>query len=292
MWEQPLFHIGELSVSIAFITKSAIFLAALAFLARRAASAIRRWILDRSSLGEGQKYAIQRAISYITFTLGLIIGLNTAGVNLSSLAVFGGALGIGIGFGLQAITTNFVSGIILLLERPIKIGDRVEIDDLNGVVVQIGGRSTWVRTNDNIVIVIPNSDFITTRIINWTANDSRVRFCLPVGVSYASDPAEIRKVLTQVAAANSDVLPQPPPDVIFTGFGDNSIDFQLRVWTESKVQTYPTLKSDLYFAIFQAFRDNGIEIPFPQRDLHIRSVDLPIPVRQDSPLSNNSRDVL
>ncbi|MEZ5353560.1 MAG: mechanosensitive ion channel [Bryobacteraceae bacterium] len=281
-WERSLFHIGDLSITLAFITKGILFLFGLAFVARRAGGAIRRWILDRSSLGEGQKYAIERTVGYAVFSLGLLIGLNTAGVNLSSLAVLGGALGIGIGFGLQAITTNFVSGLILLLERPVKIGDRVEIDGLNGVIVQIGGRSTWVRTNDNIVIVIPNSDFITARIINWTANDARVRFRLPVGVSYSSDPEQVRSVLLQVAAANPDVLNHPPPDIIFNGFGDSSLDFELRVWTETKVQVYPVLKSDLYFAIFAAFRQAGIEIPFPQRDLHIRSVQTPIPWQREA----------
>ncbi|MEZ5399120.1 MAG: mechanosensitive ion channel [Bryobacteraceae bacterium] len=271
VWDYSLFHIGELSVTLSFVVKAVLFLAALGFFARRAGSYLRRWVLDRSSLGEGQKYAIERTIRYGAFAFGLLVGLNTAGVNLSSLAVLGGALGIGLGFGLQAITNNFVAGLILLFERPIKMGDRVEIDGLNGIVVRIGGRSTWVRTNDNIVIVIPNSDFITNRVINWTANDSKVRFRLPVGVSYGSDPAHVREILVAVAVANKDVLATPPPDLMFVGFGDSSLDFELRVWTENRVQTYPVLKSDLYFAIFEAFRKAGIEIPFPQRDVHIRT---------------------
>jgi small-conductance mechanosensitive channel len=202
---------------------------------------------------------------------GLAIGLQSAGIDLSSLALVGGALGIGVGFGLQSIVNNFVSGLILLFEGPIKVGDRVEVAALNGDVVKIGARSTWVRTNDNIIIVVPNSEFIVKPVINWTATDRQVRFALSLGVSYGSDPAEVREVLLRVARDNREVLPEPPPDVLFTGFGDSSLNFDLRFWTIARVQTPRILKSDLYFAIFQAFQERGIEIPFPQRDLHLRT---------------------
>jgi len=155
----------------------------------------------------------------------------------------------------------------------------VEVGDTNGDVVRIAARSTWVRTNDNVVIIIPNSEFINSHVTNWTANDRQVRFPIPLGVSYGSDPEQVRAVLEEVARAHPDVLTDPPPEVIFTGFGDSSLDFELRVWTITRVQWPRILRSEIYFMIFKAFKEHGIEIPFPQRDLHLRSVDSPIPVR-------------
>jgi len=222
-------------------------------------------------MDDGHKYALATSVEYVVFVVGLLIGLQSAGVNLSSLALLGGALGIGVGFGLQSIVNNFVSGLVLLFEGPIKVGDRVEIAALNGDVIKIGARSTWVRTNDNIIVIIPNSDFIVKPVVNWTATDRQVRFSLEVGVSYGSDPEQVRDVLLRVAERNPDVLSDPPPNVIFTEFGDSSLNFLLRYWTVGKVQYPLILKSDLYFEIFRAFKENGIEIPFPQRDLHLRS---------------------
>jgi small-conductance mechanosensitive channel len=182
-------------------------------------------------------------------------------------------LGIGVGFGLQPIVNNFVSGMVLLFEGPVRVGDRIELAQLNGDVIKIGARSTWVRTNDNIIVVMPNSEFVVKPVVNWTATDRQVRFSLSVGVGYGSDPEQVRNVLLRVAAQNPDVLSQPAPDVIFTEFGDSSLNFDLRFWTVAKVQTPVILKSDLYFAIFRVFKESGIEIPFPQRDLHLRSAN-------------------
>jgi small-conductance mechanosensitive channel len=172
----------------------------------------------------------------------------------------------------QSLVGNFVAGLLLLLEQPIRLGDRVEVGDTFGDVVQIGGRGTWIRTNDNVVIIVPNSEFINNRVTNWTANDRLVRISLPVGVSYNSDPETVRQILTGVAHNHPDVLTVPGAEVNFVDFGDSSLDFLLRVWTVNQVQTPVRLKSDLYFAIFEAFRNAGIEIPFPQRDLHLRTI--------------------
>jgi small-conductance mechanosensitive channel len=177
--------------------------------------------------------------------------------------------------GLQAIVSNFVAGLILLLEQPIKLGDRIEVGDTYGDVVRLRGRSTWIRTNENVVIIVPNSEFINGRVTNWTANDRQVRISLALGVSYNSDPVRVREVLLMVAGNHTDILADPAPEVVFTEFGDSSLNFELRVWTIQQVQTPTRLKSDLYFAIFEAFRKEGIEIPFPQRDLHVRSISEP-----------------
>jgi small-conductance mechanosensitive channel len=279
----PFFHLGDIGISPVFVVKAILVFILIAYFSRRTSRLLRVQLIDRTSLEVGQRYAIERTSTYVIFVVGLFIALQVAGVNLNSLAVLGGALGIGIGFGLQAIASNFVSGLILLFERPIKVGDRVEVGDHNGDVIRIGARATWVRTNDNIVIVLPNTEFITSPVVNWTANDRQVRFLVPVGVSYSSDPKQVRELLLGVARGHADVLGHPPPDVIFKGFGDSSLDFELRVWTKAMVDQAPMLKSDLYFAIFEAFRENAIEIPFPQRDLHLRSVEASLPIERRDP---------
>lgn len=148
----------------------------------------------------------------------------------------------------------------------------MEIGDLAGDIVRFAARSTWVRTNDNVVIVVPNSDFISNRVTNWTADDRCVRISLPLRVSNSSDPAVVREILLSIGKAQPAILEDPGPDVIFLGFGDSSLNFELRVWTEDSLRTPRILKSSLYYAIFRAFSENAIEIPFPQRDIHVRSV--------------------
>ncbi|HTT65897.1 MAG TPA: mechanosensitive ion channel domain-containing protein [Bryobacteraceae bacterium] len=279
LWQEPLLKIGELPVSPSFLVKATVFLVLLAFVSHAGRRFLRNRILARTSIDPGLQYALEVGTGYLVFILGLIIGLQSVGLNLSSLAFLTGVVGIGIGFGTQNIVNNFVSGLILLVERPIKVGDRVEVGDLTGDIIRIAARSTWVRTNDNVVIIVPNSDFIANRVTNWTANDRRVRIKLAVGVSYSSDPAAVRRMLLDVAQAQPEVLSEPRPDVIFHGFGDSTLDFELRVWTEQCLRTPQILKSNLYYEIFRVFGENQIEIPFPQRDLHIRSVSVPIPWR-------------
>ncbi len=273
---QPMFEIGQVPVTVTFVLRVAIFLVLLTLVSHFSMRVLKNRVLTHTPLTHSQQYALARVSSYLIFTLGLVIGLESLGLNLNSLVVIGGALGIGIGLGLQPIVTNFVAGLILLLEQPIRLGDRIEVGETYGDVVRMQGRSTWVRTNDNVVIIVPNSEFINHRVTNWTANDTRVRINMPVGVSYDADPAEVRRILVEIAAKHAEVLENPAPEVVFTEFGDSSLNFELRVWTERRVQTPKVLKSDLYFAIFAAFREHGIEIPFPQRDLHVRSVDQPV----------------
>ncbi len=267
-----LFLIGHKPVTLLFILQIGIFIVALGLISRFAMTILERRVMVHTSLAASQQYAVARILSYLIFLLGALVGLETLGLNLSSLVVVGGALGLGVGLGLQTIVSNFVAGLILLVEQPVRLGDRIDVGGLLGDIIAIKGRSTWVRTNDNAVIIVPNSEFIEKRVTNWTVNDRRVRISLPVGVSYDSDPEMIRKMLLQEAAAHQDVLPMPSPDVMFLGYGDSTINFELRVWTERHVQTPTRLKSDLYFSIFAACRQAGVEIAFPQRDLHLRSI--------------------
>ncbi|HEX4229507.1 MAG TPA: mechanosensitive ion channel domain-containing protein [Bryobacteraceae bacterium] len=283
LWTQPLFMLGTLPVTAVFLVKSAVFMLCLIVSARVGRSVLKTRILTRTSIDPGLQYAIEVGTGYFIFVVGLIIGLQSVGLNLSSLAFFTGIVGVGVGFGTQNIMNNFVSGLILLIERPIKVGDRIEVGDLTGDIVRIGARSTWVSTNDNIIIIVPNADFISNRVTNWTANDRRVRIGIPVGVGYSSDPAMVRELLLKIAGSRREILMDPPPDVIFVGFGDSSLDFDLRVWTMERLRTPQILKSDLYYDIFRVFAEHQIELPFPQRDVHVRSIEAPLPVVRPKP---------
>ena len=221
--------------------------------------------------------------SYALVALGILVVLQTTGVNLSSLAVIGGALGVGIGFGLQNVVGNFVSGLVLLMERPVKVGDRIEISGLLGTVRRIGGRATTVVTNDDIAIIVPNNDFVTERVTNWSFTGGSVRIVVPVGVSYRSDPRVVRDTLLEVARSNEGVAAQPAPDVLFREFGDSALLFELRVWTSRFISTPKLLTSALNFEIWDALAAKSIEIPFPQRDLHVRSGSLLVETRAVPP---------
>ncbi len=269
--------IGGVAITPAFLIKAAIFLTALILLSKFVQRVLIKRVLGRINMSDAARFAFGRFATYLLFLGGLFIGLQSLGVNLNSLVVFGGALGVGVGLGLQNVVSNFVAGLILLVEQPIRIGDRIETDGMQGDVVRIAARSTWIRTNDNVVVIVPNNNFINNPVTNWTANDPTVRIQIPVGVGYNSDPDRIRTILLQAAMAHPEVLSSPAADVIFTGYGDNSLDFNLRVWTMSRAHTSVTLKSDLYFDLFRRFTEAGIELPFPQRDLHIRSSEIPIP---------------
>jgi small-conductance mechanosensitive channel len=184
-------------------------------------------------------------------------------------------LGIGVGFGLQNIVNNFISGLIILLERPIKIGDRIEVGSIEGDVVKIGGRSTTVLTNDNISVIVPNSKFILENVVNWSHNERTVRFRIPVSVAYGSDIKLVEKSLLEVAKDNPDILDNPEPAVRFLEFGDSGLLFELRAWTMTLIHKKGKLISALNFAIYEKFKEHNIEIPFPQRDIHIRSGNIP-----------------
>jgi small-conductance mechanosensitive channel len=208
---------------------------------------------------------------YVMVVVGLMIVFQSAGINLSSLNVLAGAVGVGIGFGLQNIANNFISGLIILFERPIKVGDRIEVGELVGNVEAISARATIINTNDNISVIVPNSQFTDNQVINWSYHNSVVRFRFSVGVSYNEDPEVIKTLLLEVANDNKGILKDPPPDVLFDEFGDSSLNFSLAVWTKDYINRPVVLKSELYYAIFAKFKEHGIEIPFPQRDLHLKS---------------------
>lgn len=268
---EPFGTLAGTDISVASILYFALSILLLLYLATKARQVLVNRILVKANINEGIRQSIGTIVRYTIIILGLIIIFQSAGLDLSALGVVAGALGVGIGFGLQNITNNFISGVIILFERPIKIGDRVEVGEVSGDVVKIAARATTVITNDNISIIIPNSEFISGRVINWSHNNRMVRFRFPVGVSYKEDPEIIQKLLLEVAMEHEGVLRSPAPSVAFNEFGDSSLNFELWVWTIKYTNRPPVLKSDLYYAIFKKFKENNIEIPFPQRDLHLRT---------------------
>src|SRR3989440_5026618 len=243
-------------------------------------SRTKRFLFNRflvnSGLDRSLQYAIAQIVSNVVLVVGIFIVLENTGIHLGALAVFAGAVGVGVGFGLQIIASNFISGLVILAERPITIGDRVEVAGITGQVQQIRARSTVIRTNDNITMIVPNTKFIDSPVTNWTYGDPRVRFRIPVGVAYGSDIAKVREALLAVGRENPNTLKEPAPSVFLQKFGDNSIDFELVVWSSEMSARPSRYRSDLNFAIEQKFREAGIEIAFPQRDLHITSVVLKV----------------
>jgi small-conductance mechanosensitive channel len=236
-------------------------------------------ILKKFNLKDGVRYTLRRLTEYTLHLVGIIIAFQFVGIDLSGLAVIFGLLSVGIGFGLQNVTANFVAGLVLLFERPIKIGDRVTVGDVEGDVEEISMRATRIRTLNNISIIVPNSQFTSSNIVNWSYGDLRVRLDVEVGVSYASDLELVLQSLKEVALENPKVLKDPEPDVLFRDFGDSSWNMRLRLWIDNP-QGHHQIRSDINCAIVRKFREKGIEIPFPQRDLHVRS-PLPLPLAKD-----------
>lgn len=235
----------------------------------------RRIIESREAVSKSHAYIISRFVRYLIIVVGFIIALSLLGIEFGKLALVASALGIGIGLGLQGIVNNFVSGIAIMLERSLKLGDFIELDSgLTGEVVEIHMRATLIRTNDNVDILIPNADLTNGKVVNWTLAESVRRFRVPVGVAYGSDKELVKKAMLEAAKSIPYTLSQPKrePVVWMTGFGDSSLDFVLGVWVDAKQVKRPTaLMSDYLWAIDDAFRKYGIEIPFPQRDLHLKS---------------------
>ncbi len=274
-WSELLamgFDVGEVRVSV-----QTVLLVGLVLYVSIVVSWFIRAVLDsqvfpRQGFDRGVRDAIKKLLHYALVLVGFLFAMSLAGMELRNFAVLAGAFGIGIGFGLQNIVNNFVSGLILLFERPIKVGDMVVLGTEWGTVRKIGLRSTIVETLDQSEIIVPNSQLISEQVTNWTLSTNVARVVLPVGVAYGSNVPLVLKLLKEVAVQHPDVIPDPSPSPIFTGFGDSSLDFELRIWI-GDIQKRLKIKSELNQAIDQAFRDAGVEIPFPQRDLHLRSLD-------------------
>jgi small-conductance mechanosensitive channel len=231
-------------------------------------------VFPRLNLRSGLPYALSRLIKYAIVSVGFIVALLALGVNLNRVTVLGGALGIGVGFGLQNIVNNFVSGLILLFERPVRVGDAVQIGDVQGEVRRIGIRATTVRAWEGAEVIVPNSQLVAERVTNWTPMDYRRRLDIPVNVAYGSAPDKVLQVLTEVAQSHPDVMAAPVPVALFLGFGDSALQFQLRAWT-NRLDRHPQVRSELGVAVYTALREAGFSIPLPQQEIRIHPTAQP-----------------
>jgi len=265
-----LFTIGGAAISLSSLVKFFVVMFIALSVSKYLQRLIRSRVLTRFGIEEALQFTIGKFLHYVIVIVGLLIALGVVGIPLTGLMVVASAIGIGMGFGMQNVTSNFVSGVMMLFERPIKIGDRITVGDIVGDVKAINIRSTVVVTPDNIAMIVPNSEFIANRVTNWSYGDRSIRLRIPIGVAYGSDVSLVKDILMDVALKHGEVLKEPGPEVWFVGFGESSLDFELLVWIPEPTHQ-PKIRSDLNYAIDEAFRQNKIEIPFPQRDIHIRS---------------------
>jgi small-conductance mechanosensitive channel len=267
----PLIKMGEGSLTLQSLLILGVLFALVLLLEKILRERVIMRIFEKTDFPESLEYGLARIMGYVFIVIGWYMALQFVGIDLSSLALIAGGISVGVGFGLQNIINNFVSGIIIFAERPIAIGDRVEVSGIAGRVVKISLRSTTVITNDNITMIVPNADFISQTVTNWSHGDLKVRIRVPIGVAYGSDIDLLEKVLLEIADENPKALKDPKPSVLFDSFGDNSLNFELALWTASMTTRPRRFISTINFAIEKKLRENNIEIPFPQRDLHIRS---------------------
>ncbi|WP_424100481.1 mechanosensitive ion channel domain-containing protein [Moorena producens] len=265
-----LFQLGTQELSLIMIVQLIVMAIITLYIARKLQDLIKRRVLTRLGLDRGTREALSSLIGYVLTVIGFLIVLQTAGINLSSLTVFAGAMGIGLGFGLQNLTANFISGLAILFEKPIKVGDYVKVDDLSGTVEKISIRSTTIRTNDGVFVIVPNTSFLENNVVNWSYQDPRARIRIPVDVPDESDPVIVTEVLLEAARKEPEVLASPPPEVYFKGFGDG-MDFELLVWIDNP-PNMESIQSSLYYLIEEQLREQGIEHAEPQRDLYIRNL--------------------
>lgn len=273
----PLIPLGASTLTVWMLVQIVVLVGLLVYISGKLRSLVAERLLVRTGMEPGVRQAISTIIRYLVLAVGLVVILQTAGIDLTALNVLAGAVGIGLGFGLQNIVNNFISGLIILFERPIKVGDRIVVGNVEGDVARIGGRSTTVVTNDNITIIVPNAKFITENVVNWSHNDRKVRFRIPVSVAYGSDIQLVERLLLEAAKECSDVLENPAPGVRLMAFGDSGLDFELRAWSTTLIHRRGLLTSNVNLVIYRKFTEHGIEIPFPRRDLFIRDGRLESP---------------
>ena len=255
-----LFPLGQSQVTPLGIITFAILTGLLIFISGRMRRLLVNNILARTPLQQGARLAIATVTRYLLLFIGLIVILQTIGVDLTAFNVLAGAVGIGIGLGLQNIANNFISGLIILFERPIQVGDRIEVGSVTGEVETIGPRSTRIRTNDNITIIIPNSKFISENVINWSYASKTVRFRIPVLVTHDSDVDVVSKLMFEAAVENADVADAPPPAVRLMNIDNKGLLFELRAWSKVRLHRPGVFKSDLNLAIVRKFRDHGVRL--------------------------------
>lgn len=262
--------LGKVRISIYTVTSFVLSIALLILVALWASNAIQTLISRSQALDENLKIAIAKMAKFLMLALAILTAMVTAGIDLTALAVFGGALGVGLGLGLQRIVSNFVSGIILSFEGSVQPGNVITVGQTFGVVKELHARYIVVRNRDGMDILIPNENLITSEIINWSYGDRDARFRLPVQISYQDDPEQALTILEKAAHDTQRVLQDPPPAAHLMGFGESGIDLELRLWVRDPENGVNNVRSDVYRRIWRELREAGITIPFPQRDVHLK----------------------
>lgn len=262
---------GEFRISILSAINLLLIIAVAFVVALWLSELINRQVQRMPGVTPSFKVGVSKFSRFLLITLAFLLALNAVGINLSSLAIFGGALGVGLGFGLQQIASNFISGFILVLDRSIKPGDIITVGDKFGWVQELKARYIVVRNREGVDTLIPNENLITSQVINWSYADPNVRVRVGVQISYDDDPAQAMALMLKCADASSRVLSDPPPAVRLIEFADSGISLELRVWVDDPINGFAQVRSDINLAIWKAFKEAGITIPYPQRDLHIKS---------------------
>jgi small-conductance mechanosensitive channel len=273
--ERPFAHVGGVPVSVFSILGAIAVFLVFIFVGRLVSHVLGSRILPGVGVDPAIGDAMGTVLRYVLIVLGFVVALEAVGFSLTTLQIGFGALGVGIGFGLQNLVNNFVSGLILLFERTVKRGDILTAAETDGRVVNIGLRSSVMRTRQGDDIIVPNSMLVSDMVTNYSYGDRLKRLDVDVGVSYGSDPRQVEAILLEEAEKHERVLSRPKPNVMFMAFGDSALLFQLRAWLDNP-WLLPHTRSDLLFAIWYRFKEEGIEIPFPQRDLHVRSGELKV----------------
>ena len=263
--------IGTVRVSPLKIIQSTLALAVLLSIAIYASRIFESRISSSATLSPSLKVLLSKALQTVLVVMAVVIGVKGAGIDLGALAIFSGAIGLGVGFGLQKIIGNLISGVILLMDKSIKPGDVIAVEGTYGWVNTLGGRYVSVITRDGVEHLIPNELLITERVENWTHSSSRMRLKVPVGVHYETDVRQAIELCVAAAAAAPRVLQDPAPRCLVRGFGDNSVDLEIRFWIADSHNGVANVKSDVMLQVWDSFHEHGIEIPYPQRDLHLRS---------------------
>ncbi len=279
VWNYPLATVAEGPITVGKIVGGVALLFFGYVLSKMIARLFGTRFLPRMKVTPSAAAALQSVLFYVLVVIFAIIALRVVNIPLTAFTLLGGALALGVGFGSQNIINNFISGLILLVERPIKVGDLIQLDDLYGNVEHIGARSTRIKTGSHLEIIVPNSSFLENNVVNWTLSDDRVRTVVKVGVIYGSPTREVTRLLVKAVTEHGQVLPKPEPIVLFTDFADNSLNFEVHFWIKMRtVMERLRIESDVRYMIDQSFREAGLVIAFPQRDVHLDTA-APLEVR-------------
>ena len=290
--EFELFRIQDAGITPSHIAVALVSFVLSLVVSRILRSLLRAKLFPKLRLDAGLEYAFLRFVHYAVIAIGVYMGLQVVNIPLGALVGLFAIVGVGVGFGLQNLAANFISGIILLVERPVKVGDRIHVEGVWGDVETINLRTTVITTPDNISVLVPNSKLLENAVTNYYFKTRRIRLRIPVGVAYGSDVDLVTRLLKRAGEESDEVLKDPPPDVWFLEFGDSSLNFEVLCWTADAARKYSVI-NDVNRRIDALFRENGVEIPFPQHDLHFRSGEIPVRLadaeRQDDPAPGRQR---